>query len=158
MVLKSIMTLLVVLSLASIACGQQLTKPNSVGKPTAKANPFQQVAVPDSVLRRINQAIKRQEKLEADNFPLYVFNLLDRKNFSFQDGLYSYKLSSPHANRRIFIVYKGATTILEGVFVNDVVHEYLNFADQNKLPPIITIRYLKAISKFLEDEYSAAHS
>ena len=158
MLLRSLISLLIIFILVGTACGQQRTTPKSIIKPVAKTNPFQQVAVPDSVLRRINQAIKRQEKLDADAFPLYIFNLLDRKKFTFQDGIYSYRLSSPHAERRIFIVYRGSTTILEGIFVNDVLREYLIFVERKKLPAALTIRYLNVVSKYLDEEYNADYN
>lgn len=147
--------LLISLGFAITACGQKKNAP--VSKPTTTQNPFQQVAVPDSVLQRINHAIKRQEKLEADAFPLYIFNLIDRNKFTFQDGIYSYRLSSPHASQRIFIVYKGATTIFNSIYIDDLLTEYSNFLKNRKLPTKTSITYLKVISIFLEQEYDSEH-
>ncbi|TGE23443.1 hypothetical protein [Hymenobacter metallicola] len=143
------LVLLLAIALSGSAYSQQ--------KPKYASSPFKQVDVPDSVLRRINLAIKRRERLPQNTFPIYVFNLAKHDDYVFKDGIYSYKLSSPHAERRIFIVYKGATTIFNGVHVDDVLREYVAFVEKSKLPTATTIRYLNIIGKHLQEQYDANH-
>ncbi|OON67136.1 hypothetical protein [Hymenobacter sp. CRA2] len=158
---KFLSPLLLLLGLSASACGQQQkTAPANTATPKpnlATKNPFQQVDVPDDVLTKINQAIKRQEKLPQNAFPIYVFNLEQRDDYKFHDGIYSYKLSSPHAKRRFFIVYNGVTTLFEETYIDNVLREYLLFLEKSKIPTQLSIRYLKVISKFLEDQYNAEH-
>ncbi|TGE25854.1 hypothetical protein E5K00_11880 [Hymenobacter aquaticus] len=142
-----LLTLLLLLTTAHCAYSQQKLK--------TATSPFKQVDVPDSVLRRINKAIKRQEKLPQNAFPVYIFDLANHNNYVFRDGIYSYKLSSPHAERRILIVHKGATTLFEGTHVNDVLREYLAYIEKKKLPTATTIRYLNIVGKHLQREYDA---
>ena len=77
-----------------------------------KGNPFPRVAVPDSIAVKLREAYKSTTELRC-NAEANVYNLIDRFNYDFKDGIYSFRGMGPHFPRRIFIFDKGRLFIFE---------------------------------------------
>ncbi|MBL0293972.1 MAG: hypothetical protein IPQ04_06825 [Saprospiraceae bacterium] len=73
----------------------------------------------------------------------------------FKDGIYYYKGFGPHFPRRIFIFNKGVLCIFDNVGAfnpKGVLQEYLESIKKLDLTDKQTVKYLKAISEYLEQE------
>ena len=119
-----------------------------------KGNPFPRVAVPDSIAVKLKKAYETSSKLRS-NAEANVYNLIDRFNYDFKDGIYSFKGMGPHFPRRIFIFDKGRLFIFESEGYFDpqgVVHEFSQVIDSLRLTDNQVIQYSKAISEYLERE------
>ena len=96
-----------------------------------KGNPFPRVAVPDSIAVKLREAYKSTTELRC-NAEANVYNLIDRFNYDFKDGIYSFRGMGPHFPRRIFIFDKGRLFIFESEGYFDpqgVVHEFSQVID-----------------------------
>ncbi len=60
-----------------------------------KGNPFPRVAVPDSIAVQLREAYKSTTELRC-NAEANVYNLIDRFNYDFKDGIYSFRGMGPH--------------------------------------------------------------
>jgi len=120
---------------------------------TKKANPFQRVAVPDSVVIKLEEAyIKNAKNVNAGK---NVFNLLNRKDFNFKDGVFSFQGQGPHFPRRIFINNNGSIFIFknEGAFnPSGIIKEFAVCVEKLNLTGRQVVKYTKAISEYLEQE------
>lgn len=91
---------------------------------------------------------------------IYVWNLQNRKDFVFKNGIYSYKLMGPHFPRRIFIQHNGKTFIFKsfGAFNNiGVLKEYIECIKTLKIPDKDVFTYLNIISIYLKDEFGLTY-
>jgi len=86
---------------------------------------------------------------------MYITNLLATNDIQYKDGIYYFRVMSPHALGRIFITYKGQATVFKSLEVNGLLQEYLAFLSKSELPDKVKIDYLKAISIHLERQYKA---
>lgn len=59
-----------------------------------KGNPFPRVAVPDSIAVKLREAYKSTTELRC-NAEANVYNLIDRFNYDFKDGIYSFRGMGP---------------------------------------------------------------
>lgn len=120
---------------------------------TKKANSFQRVAVPDSIVIKLEHAYNKNAK--NVNAGKNVFNLLDRKDFIFNDGIYSFQGQGPHFPRRIFIFNKSSIFIFEneGAFnPQGIIEEFAVCIKELNLTKNQVVNYTKAISDYLEQE------
>lgn len=118
-----------------------------------KTNPFQRVAIPDSIYLSLETAYSTNTK--NVNAGRNVFNLSNRKDFAFKDGIFSFQGQGPHFPRRIFIFNKGTLFIFEneGAFnPKGVLKEYVESITQLELTDKQTVKYSKIISVYLEQE------
>jgi len=114
------------------------------------ANPFERVAVPDSIYQKLEKSYGRNANAGRN-----VFNLIDRKDFVLKDGIFSFQGQGPHFPRRIFIVNKGELFVFEneGAFnPKGVLQEFVESINQLELTDKQTVKYSKAISDYLEQE------
>ena len=121
---------------------------------SGKDNPFPRVIVPDSIAVQLREAYKSTTELRC-NAEANVYNLIDRFNYDFKDGIYSFRGMGPHFPRRIFIFDKGRLFIFESEGYFDpqgVVHEFSQVIDSLRLTDNQVIQYSKAISEYLEQE------
>ena len=119
-----------------------------------KGNPFPRVAVPDSIAVKLKKAYETSSKLRS-NAEANVYNLIDRFNYDFKDGIYSFKGMGPHFPRRIFIFDKGQLFIFDSAGFNEpqeVIREFSQAIDSLNLSPDQIVQYSKTISKYLEQE------
>ena len=73
---------------------------------SGKDNPFPRVIVPDSIAVQLREAYKSTTELRC-NAEANVYNLIDRFNYDFKDGIYSFRGMGPHFPRRIFLFDMG---------------------------------------------------
>ena len=119
-----------------------------------KGNPFPRVAVPDSIAVKLKKAYETSSKLRS-NAEANVYNLIDRFNYDFKDGIYSFKGMGPHFPRRIFIFDKGQLFIFDSAGFNEpqeVIRKFSQAIDSLNLSPDQIVQYSKTISKYLEQE------
>ena len=119
-----------------------------------KGNPFPRVAVPDSIAVKLKKAYETSSKLRS-NAEANVYNLIDRFNYDFKDGIYSFKGMGPHFPRRIFIFDKGQLFIFDSAGFNEpqeVIREFSQAIDSLNMSPDQIVQYSKTISKYLEQE------
>ena len=117
-------------------------------------NPFPRVTVPDSIAVKLKKAYETSSKLRS-NAEANVYNLIDRFNYDFKDGIYSFKGMGPHFPRRIFIFDKGQLFIFDSAGFNEpqeVIREFSQAIDSLNLSPDQIVQYSKTISKYLEQE------
>ena len=119
-----------------------------------KGNPFPRLAVPDCIAVKLKKAYETSSKLRS-NAEANVYNLIDRFNYDFKDGIYSFKGMGPHFPRRIFIFDKGQLFIFDSAVFNEpqeVIREFSQAIDSLNLSPDQIVQYSKTISKYLEQE------
>ena len=117
-------------------------------------NPFPRVTVPDSIAVKLKKAYETSSKLRS-NAEANVYNLIDRFDYDFKDGIYSFKGMGPHFPRRIFIFDKGQLFIFDSAGFNEpqeVIREFSQAIDSLNLSPDQIVQYSKTISKYLEHE------
>jgi len=120
-----------------------------------KADPFRIVNVPDSLRLQLVKKTYPNSKDLTSKTGLYILNLTNSKDFIFKDGIYYYKGFGPHFSRRIFIFNKGVLCIFDNVGAfnpKGVLQEYLESIKKLDLTDKQTVKYLKAISEYLEQE------
>ena len=120
-----------------------------------KKNPFQMVEVPDSVRVKLYNFYKEEEDRETIKAGIYIFNLMDHNNYKFQNGIYSFRMMGPHFPRRIFIYNNGNMCILKSIGAfepTELLKDYLECIKDLNLSDSEIRKYLKAISKYLEQE------
>ena len=116
-----------------------------------KRNRFQRVNVPDSIYRKLEDGYSFKNVNAGRN----VFNLSNRNDFLFKEGLYSFQGQGPHFPRKIFIYFLKNIYIFqnEGAFnPKGVLTEYVNFIQKNDLTDAQIVRWSKLISVYLEEE------
>ena len=117
-------------------------------------NPFPRVTVPDSIAVKLKKAYETSSKLRS-NAEANVYNLIDRFDYDFKDGIYSFKGMGPHFPRRICIFDKGQLFIFDSAGFNEpqeVIREFSQAIDSLNLSPDQIVQYSKTISKYLEQE------
>ena len=117
-------------------------------------NPFPRVTVPDSIAVKLKKAYETSSKLRS-NAEANVYNLIDRFDYDFKDGIYSFKGMGPHFPRRIIIFDKGQLFIFDSAGFNEpqeVIREFSQAIDSLNLSPDQIVQYSKTISKYLEQE------
>ena len=117
-------------------------------------NPFPRVTVPDSIAVKLKKAYETSSKLRS-NAEANVYNLIDRFDYDFKDGIYSFKGMGPHFPRRIFIFDIGQLFIFDSAGFNEpqeVIREFSQAIDSLNLSPDQIVQYSKTISKYLEQE------
>ena len=117
-------------------------------------NLFPRVTVPDSIAVKLKKAYETSSKLRS-NAEANVYNLIDRFDYDFKDGIYSFKGMGPHFPRRIFIFDKGQVFIFDSAGFNEpqeVIREFSQAIDSLNLSPDQIVQYSKTISKYLEQE------
>lgn len=117
-----------------------------------KVNPFQMVDIHDSIYVKFEESYKKSTSFDSVNAGRNAWNLLDRKDFAFKNGLYSFKGQGPHFPKRIFIYNNGKTYIFTSSYVDKVLLEYLECIKLLDLSEADKIKYLKMISIYLEEE------
>ena len=86
---------------------------------------------------------------------MYIWNLLNPKDFKFNNGIYSFRGFGPHFPKRIFIYNKNRLFIFEneGAFnPKGVLSEFVNCIDKLELTNAQTIKYSKIIADYLDKE------
>ncbi len=129
---------------------------NTVCAQKLKTSPFQQVEVPKPVLSQLNQVATKEDKHSAAENPMYITNLLAAQDIEYKDGIYYFRVMSPHSLGRIFIVYKGKETIFRSIDTG-VIQEYSDYLIKNELPEKTRIAYLKVIAAHLDQQYKSEH-
>ena len=117
-------------------------------------NPFPRVTLTDSIAVKLKKAYETSSKLRS-NAEANVYNLIDRFDYDFKDGIYSFKGMGPHFPRRIFIFDKGQLFIFDSAGFNEpqeVIREFSQAIDSLNLSPDQIVQYSKTISKYLEQE------
>lgn len=118
-----------------------------------KQKMFHMVELPDSTTNILMQYLKKKEKLQDECGGLYVFNLQKPKDYKYKDGIYVFRLVGSNFHRRIFIVDGTIIKIFDSEYISDLLDEFNSFIRQSTLSTKMKIKYLKAISSFLEEEY-----
>ena len=116
-------------------------------------NPFRVVEVPDSLRLKLLQIAYSEDSLTVGT--PYIFNLINRKDYDFKNGIYSFQGRGPHFPRRIFIHYNGKTFIFKGIGAFELIgilEEYVDCIKLLKLSAADGIKYLKVISNYLDEE------
>ena len=117
-----------------------------------KSNPFKMVVMPDSISAKLEEAYTKNTGCRNVNAGRNVWNLVNRKDFIFKNGIYSFKGQGPHFPRLIFIYYNGRLFIFTNSNINRVLEEYLKCISVLELSEADSIKYLKAISNYLHEE------
>ncbi len=121
-------------------------------KTNTKENPFQMVDVPDSIYIYLEKKYTEITGSDSVNAGRNVFNLSNRKDFIFKNGLYSFQGQGPHFPRLIFIYHNKLLYTFKNTSITEVLEEYIECIDLLKLPEADSIKYLKLISDYLQDE------
>lgn len=124
---------------------------------THKNKAFEMVKTPDSVKVILSSFLANKEKVKVDG-AILTFNLIDKKDYLYKDGIYSFRLLGPHYNRQIFIANKGVVHIFNGYYISELLPEFNEYIKKTELPTKLKIAYLKAISVFLDEEYKIENS
>ncbi|WP_264564667.1 hypothetical protein [Flavobacterium sp. N3904] len=114
-------------------------------------NPFQRVNVPDSIALSLENAYNTKNVNAGKN----VFNLINRKNFKFVNGVFSFQGQGAHFSRRIFIFNNKKIYIFKDDGASNpkgILKEYLDAVDYLNLNDNQMVQYLEAISVYLKDE------
>ena len=116
-------------------------------------NVLQRVDVPDSIYIRLEKSYdKNTINVNAGR---NVFNLSNRKDFDFKDGIYSFQGQGPHFPRRIFIFNNGNLFIFEsdGAFSpKGVIREFESSINLLLLTDKQVVEYAKIIADYLSQE------
>lgn len=142
--MKHIRLIIILLSIFGSSFGQNKSR-------------FHTVNLPDSIIVSLKNFLTKKEKLSITG-AILTYNLLDKKNYMYEDGIYSFKLLGSHFHRNIFIVHRKNIYIFKGYYLNELLPEFYLFLNQKKLTSKTEIDYLKAISLFLEEEYISENS
>ena len=113
------------------------------------------VKVPASTSLLIKQYIKSTDGVDLlkDQFSyIPVFNVLNRTEKQFKDGIYYFTWGS-HDSGRLFINDKGKITFLGNSSTREILADYSAFLKQTTLPDSTQTSYLSAIAAFMKFRY-----
>jgi hypothetical protein len=116
-----------------------------------------QLYIPDTI--RVKIALFELKKdILTDNFDsaymsMFVYKRTGDK-LKFSNGLYEYKILSPHIDYKIFIFYNSKIFFFRNSYIDDVLEEYLSCIKQLNISIKDRIEYLNEISIFLKQEAS----
>lgn len=122
---------------------------------SSKKNPFQMVVVPDSIYLMLEKEYESITGFDSVNAGRNVWNLTNSKDFVFKNGLYSFKGQGPHFPRCLFVYNNKKIYIFKSIGAFDfsgVLQEYLECIKLLKLTKEDKVKYLKSITKYLENE------
>lgn len=131
---------------------------NVVYSQNKKENPFQRVSIPDSIAVNLKEAYNKNA--ENVNAEANVFNLLNRKDFVFKDGIYSFQGQGPHFPKRIFIFNDDRLFIFEneGAFnPKGVIQEFVYCIEILELSNKQIVKYSQVISEYLKEEENCTY-
>jgi hypothetical protein len=115
------------------------------------------VNVPDSISIKLDNAYSLYTGYNDVNAGKNVWNLLDRKDFCFKNGIYSYKGQGPHFQRLIFIYYNLHIYCFTNRSINKVLEEFIECTELFQIEEVDKIHYLKAISIYMDEEYGETY-
>lgn len=130
----------------------------SFAQKKSAAKGVQMVVLPDTVKSRLVQHLYKKEQLTIPSAAIYVFNLVNEKDYKYKKGIYTFKLMGPHFQRRIFINTGNEVKIFEGYFIDDLLKEFAIFCETSDMSVKEKIKYLQAIASFLQEEYETENS
>lgn len=115
--------------------------------------------VPESTAVEMRQYIKQHDGVDLYLFTgkyasVPVFNVLQRSQKQFVDGLYFFTWGA-HDSGRLLIHRQGKVTFLANASTGAVLADYAAFLKQNPLPETAQIRYLGAIAAFMKYRYAS---
>jgi hypothetical protein len=116
------------------------------------------VQLPDSVSVKLSNFLAAKEKLKLAEYPMYIFNLVNSKDFKYHDGIYTFRLIGPHFKRHVFIVNNSEVYMFDGYYIDELLQEFDEYIKNVHLSAKQKIIYLKAIGRFLEEEYKTETS
>ncbi|MFD2788121.1 hypothetical protein [Hymenobacter rubripertinctus] len=90
-----------------------------------------------------------QETINGQFAYVPIFNVLNRSQKQFVDGIYYFTWGA-HDSGRLFINKSGALTMLSNNSTAEVLADYSAYLKQNSLPESTRIAYLSAIAAFLK--------
>lgn len=125
----------------------------SVNAQKTKINPFQLVKVPDSIYVKLEKAYEQITGHKNVNAGRNVFNLVNPKNFEFNNGIYAYKGQGSEFPRRIFIYYNDKLYTFTSNYIDKVLEEYLECIKLLGISERDRIIYLKEINDYLKIEF-----
>ena len=126
---------------------------SSVVQSQIHRSPFEMVNVPESIRWKLAQFLEKKEKLDTPSMAIYIYNLLEPKNYVFKDGIYQFRLMGPHFIPRIFIFNHGKMKIFQNYDLESFLGEYLSYIKISSLSPRTEIKYLTAIAQYFQEEY-----
>lgn len=107
------------------------------------------VQVPDSIRKYLISYIDADPEKD-----LVIFtNLIDFRNFKFVDGIYIYGIMAPDHDTKIFIKEKDSIRVFVGEDIDSVLIEFIAFRKSLSLSNEKSVKYLKAICKYLNDYF-----
>lgn len=118
---------------------------------------FEMIKVPDSIKAVLSNFLTGKEKVPVVG-AILIYNLINKRDYLYKDGIFSFRLMGAHFNRQIFIVNKGKIHILDGYYIDELLPEFNEYIRKTDLPTKIKISYLKVISVFLDEEYNIENS
>ncbi|WP_457065289.1 hypothetical protein [Hymenobacter sp. UYAg731] len=134
----------------------------SLGISTAQAQRFdfaakEAIKIPTPIELQIRHYIELHDGVNLKIFAgqyqyIPVFNVLNRSQKQFSDGIYFFTWGS-HDSGRLLINQKGRIVILRNESVADITTDYNSFLKQHQLPKATQLAYLSAISAFMQFRY-----
>lgn len=111
------------------------------------------VRVPDSTYHQLSKFLLKMEHSDTTSaVGALIYNFARPRDYKFKDGIYTFRLSGPHFQHRLFIYRKGKLTMFEHHHTEGLLEEFLNFI---KTTPDMSqqekVTYLGYISKFLKN-------
>jgi hypothetical protein len=113
------------------------------------------IKVPRAVFVQFKEYGEKQKGVPVipDRFLYFpTFNLLNRQERTFVDGLYFF-VADVHDSGTLFINRKGKVTILPSDTPTDALVAYAAFLRKNSLPEPTQLKYLSTIAAFLTYRY-----
>ena len=115
-------------------------------------------SVPEPTAAVIRQYIEKHDGVRLYLFAgkyaaAPVFNVLQRSQKAFTDGVYFFTWGA-HDSGRLFIQRKGKLTFLANASTAAILADYTAFLHQNTLPEATQLRYLGAIAAFMKYRYA----
>lgn len=114
-----------------------------------KINILRNVDIPDSVYVILGKFIADHEGWDSVRTAITIKNLRDKKDLEFKEGLYYFKLNSPHSDPYLFFNYKNNITIFSDFEFNKIMNEFLEFIKNKDVLEKHKIEYFKALLNFL---------
>ena len=124
-------------------------------KKQPSTNPFQRVKIPENVYLQLEKKYKEVTGYDSVNAGKNVWNLLDRKNITLVNSIYSFAGQGPHFPRLIFVYHNDKIIVINAIGAYaplKVINEYAKCAKELSLSDGEIRKYLKAISLYLTQE------
>lgn len=109
------------------------------------------IMLPDSLYKEIQDIFLSEGEEKVPKGAIIIANLISN-DFSFKDGIYSYRMRSVHSLQRLIFVHNNHYYVCKSYDVTGVLKDFIIFIKKENICETLQIKYLLNISRFFNTQ------